>query len=49
MFLMGMIEISPRDEIKKIYNKPANVKMLCSYSHFNHYSTLVGCVDLDVM
>ena len=24
---MGMIEIGPRDEIKKIYNKPANRKI----------------------
>ena len=26
MSLMGMIEISSHDEIKKIYNIPANVK-----------------------
>jgi len=24
---MGMIEIGPRDELKKIYNKPANRKL----------------------
>lgn len=26
---MGIIEIGPRDEIKKIYNKPANRKLKC--------------------
>lgn len=24
IYIMGMIEIGPRDELKKIYNKPAN-------------------------
>lgn len=26
---MGMFEIGPRDEIKQIYNKPANRKLKC--------------------
>ena len=27
LYLMGMIEIGPRDELNKLYNKPANRKL----------------------